>query len=336
MSHPHYVIIGCGAAGSHAAYKLGQLEPSATVTVFSKESYPFYHKCDLADFLCGNITKKDLFHDHPDRFIDMGIRLRLSQKVISIDPSRHDLHLSHNERVHYDKLLIATGVRATVHPIYLKFSDHMTLINSLEDVDRLLLRPERLKHPLILGGSLTALRLALALRSKYIPVDYLLLTRMTGNLLAGANDFDTVRGLLLENGVTLFENMGVEEIVPSGKELMVLFSNGIRKKYTIIFGAFGVTPNINLAKGANIPCEQGVLVNECFETNMADVYAAGDMAQIYNPSICDYWVNFGWYNAVTQGEIAAMNMCGQKTIYDPERVNIFEIYGDVIHFSNWQ
>jgi nitrite reductase (NADH) large subunit len=337
MSSKHrYLIIGCGAAGSHAAFQMREMDPTASVTVVSQDSYPVYHKYDLTHYLSGKIKKEALFHDYTDRFVQKHIHLRLSQRVVSIDVTQRSIRLDHREDVPYDKLLLAMGVRGCVHPTYEKFQSYFTLINHLDDIEKLRIHPEKLIRPLILGGSLTGIRLALALKSLGKPVDYLMFKKMTGNLLAGADDFDSVRRLLSCRGIDLMEDIQIATIKQEDTGYRVTFSNEMSNAYSIVFAAFGVKPNIGIAKAAGIACELGVLVNPYFETDRPHIYAAGDIAQIYNPAIRDYWVNFGWPNAVEQGITAARNMCGERVAYDPNAVNILAIGGVKIKFRNWQ
>jgi NAD(P)H-nitrite reductase large subunit len=282
------------------------------------------------------VQKNDLFHDYADRFTEKDIHLRLSQKVVSIDLKENTVHLAHREHLQYDRLLIATGVRTAIRSSYKPFAEYLTCVNSLDDVEKLKHREATLEHPLILGGSLTAIRLAVALRTMEKPVDYLLFKKMTGSLLAGADDFNRVKELLLDNGVNVFEDMDVEAVVGTEEAIRVSFSNGVKRTYTRLFAGFGVTPNAELARKANIACDQGVLVNEYFETNRAGIFAAGDVAQIYNPKLMDYWVNFGWPNAVKQGALAGQNMADVKKAYQPARANILALGGKEIMFRDWQ
>lgn len=336
MAPNHYIIVGSGAAGSNAAFRLRKLEPKSQVTVLSDEAYSLYQKMDLANYLCGRVKKEALFQDYPEKFVKAGVHLRLSQPVESIDPEGKTVRLAHKEQLHYSKLLLATGVHAVIHPAFQKFSSHLTLFNSLEDVEKLRLSPEILEKPLILGGSLTAVRLALALSAAGKSVDYLLFKKMTGNLLAGADDFDSVRLALNKKNIQIVEDVDVKQIQKKETGYWVTFSNGRESEYSVIFAAFGVAPNIRLAKDAGLDCDLGILVNNYFESSHKDVYAAGDIAQIYNPGLGDYWVNFGWPNAVKQGKTAADNMCGKKKAYDPNVVNVFAIDGAKIKFKNWQ
>jgi NAD(P)H-nitrite reductase large subunit len=159
---------------------------------------------------------------------------------------------------------------------------------------------------------------------------------MIGNLVARTTDVETVRKVLKRKKIGLIENVDVQSMRKVKAGIRVRFTDNTVENYSIVFSAFGVLPNILLAQKAGMKCEQGVLVNPFFETSVQNVYAAGDIAQIYNPKLKDYWVNFGWPNAVKQGICAAKNMAGKRTPYNPKKVNIYQVEGVSIQFKDWQ
>ena len=332
----HHVIIGSGAAGSYCALKLRELDRTSSITLISREPYHFYHKFALPDYISGKIRKEILFEDKVNTFIDAGITLRLSQEVTRIDTDNKAIYLAHREKTSYDKLLIATGVHSFVPAAYKHFAPMFSFLNNLEDAESLSAEAKKLKSTLIIGGGLTSIKLALALTAAGNSVDYLLYKRKTIKLLADEAAMAIIEELLSKEQVIIIEDTDIKYIEETGKGYFVTFSSGKKQSYTAIVAGFGVQPNIKLAHKAGIDCDFGVLVNEYFETSKKDVYAAGDSAQIYNPTIRDYWVNFGWPNAVAQGKLAARNMCGKKTAYDTNRVNVLDIKGTKINFRNWE
>lgn len=331
-----YVIIGSGAAGSNCALKLREIDRSASIILISKEPYNFYHKFAMTGYISGKISKEALFEENITKFINEHITVRLSQAVTHIDTENKAVFLSHREKISYDKLLIATGVNSYIPPAYKNFAPMFTFLNNLEDADQLRENKEVLKSTLIIGGGLSSIKIALAFKTMGNSVDYLLYRRKTIKLLADEAAIETIEKTLLKEDIAIFEDTNIQYISGTDKGYTVTFFSGRKKTYSAILALFGVQPNIELAQKAGIKCEFGVLVNEYFETNKKDIYAAGDIAQIYNPTIRNYWVNFGWPNAVIQGKIAAKNMCGVKTEYDTNRVNVFDIKGTKIKFKNWE
>ncbi len=105
----------------------------------------------------------------------------------------------------------------------------------------------------------------------------------------------------------------------------------------------GMNPNIQFAVGSGINTDRGILVDERLMTNIDDIYACGDCAQIYNSSLKDYWVSTGWHNAEIQGKVAAENLLGESHIVPYPKETILskdytcrdKLYmGQIIHFNS--
>jgi NAD(P)H-nitrite reductase large subunit len=73
-------------------------------------------------------------------------------------------------------------------------------------------------------------------------------------------------------------------------------------------------PQIDLAQRAGLATDRGVLVNEYLETSAADVYAAGDVAQVRDPRTGGTWLETLWPTARMQGQVAGANMAGSRTV----------------------
>ena len=81
----HYVIIGNGPAGNHAAETLRKHDPNTRITIISHENIPFYYKPKLTEYITGNLTKKDLMARGLSSYKKQNIRLRLGQAVTQIN-----------------------------------------------------------------------------------------------------------------------------------------------------------------------------------------------------------------------------------------------------------
>ena len=95
-------------------------------------------------------------------------------------------------------------------------------------------------------------------------------------------------------------------------------------------------PNISIIKDTGIEKKLGILVNEQMETTVDDIYAAGDCVEIYHQGIRNYLINFGWPNALEQGEIAGKSMTGQKSTYKLHESLDFELMGKAIRARWWK
>ena len=90
----------------------------------------------------------------------------------------------------------------------------------------------------------------------------------------------------------------------------------------------GVKPNIELAEDSGIKFEEGVLVDNYMRTNIRNIYAAGDIAQSYDPILGEDSDQCPWPNAIEQGLIAAASISGEPNKNTRARwMNSVEFFG---------
>ena len=86
---------------------------------------------------------------------------------------------------------------------------------------------------------------------------------------------------------------------------------------SFIISAQGDRPNIDFLKNSGLALEKGLLVNEELRTNISNIYAAGDVAQVYDLNRGINRINFGWKSASRQGALAGQNMAGADKVFIP-------------------
>jgi NTE family protein len=89
----------------------------------------------------------------------------------------------------------------------------------------------------------------------------------------------------------------------------------------------GTEPNIEWLQGSGIEMDDGVRVNEFMETNLAHVFAAGDVVNFYDVILEDHHRQGNWVNASLQGEMAATNMCGGREKYEKVTAFTVDVFG---------
>ena len=110
-----------------------------------------------------------------------------------------------------------------------------------------------------------------------------------------------------------------------------------RPQTSDLVGAFfGLIPNVDFLVGSGLDIERGILVDEYLRTNLPDVWAAGDCAQVYNPAIRNYWVSIGWPNAQRLGEAAARNMLGARARAEEPPANVLTYEGIKVQTAWWR
>ena len=114
----------------------------------------------------------------------------------------------------------------------------------------------------------------------------------------------------------------------NGRVESVRLADGKVLKTQMVIVAIGVVPNVELFRGTPLHIEKGIVVNERTETNLPDVFAAGDVAEGVDSITGRPQLNATWLNAIRQGWIAGLNMAGKKISYlSNVRVNITNLFG---------
>jgi NAD(P)H-nitrite reductase large subunit len=161
-------------------------------------------------------------------------------------------------------------------------------------------------------------------------------------------------------GVQVFTGAKVQAIVPTGgaatgvlskiagalglgqaatdAPLTVRLSNGKKIPADLVISATGVKPCIDFLKDAGITCLQGVLTDEHLQTNLPNIYAAGDCAEAFDKVSGTTIVSAIQPNAAEQARVAALNMVGQRTaLKGVTQINVLDTLGLIsTSFGNWQ
>jgi nitrite reductase (NADH) large subunit len=305
-----FVIIGNGVAGFTAARELARESRGDSVEVYTQESYHYYPRPRLQEFLANRIRLDELYFRPADWYDKAGIAVHLGQSVTGLDPARKRITLNGEEEVSYDRLLLATGGRPFVPPIPGADKKAVFSYRTLDDVKAIRKKARESKYAVVIGGGLLGLEAAKAMTALGLRVTVL---EMFPYLLP--RQLDPQGGELLKS---LIEDMGLAVRVSAATEAIVgeESASGVRLKDGTELGAglvlisAGIRSNVALAKDAGLEVNRGVVVNEHLQTTAEDIYAAGDVAefegQVYGivPA------------ALEQARAAARNMLGEDMVYE--------------------
>lgn len=333
----HYVIIGNGASANRAVDCLRDADHESRITIISDEPYLFYMRHRLRDFVVGDIEEKDLFLRDPSYYKARNCRLRLGQKVIKIDFQSKTLYLAHKEKVHYTKLLLCLGSKPRVPEIYYAFRHCFTFMKTLDDARDIKSRFNELKHIVIVGGDMVSMKVASSFLKKGKEVTFLLDRDAFWPLeLTDQIRQEVVERLEHKHATVLHNEVIADCKITDDKRYEIVTNSGKRLSCDMVGGFFGLVPAVDFLMGSGLDIERGILVNENLETNIPDVFAAGDCAQVYNPEIRNYWVSIGWHNAEKLGEIAGFNLLGLSSKADQPKSSIFSFSGIKVDTAWWR
>ena len=307
-----HVVIGAGPSGVIAAETLRKLQPAASVTLLGDEPEPPYSRMAIPYFLTKQIAEQGThLRKTSDHFAQRDIKIKQT-RVASLDRVAQQLTLAGGEKLHYDKLLIATGSRPISPPIPGIDLPGVTSCWTLADARRIASTAKPGARVVLMGAGFIGCIILEALAKSGAS---LTVVEMEGRMVPRMmNDTagNMIKDWCQEHGVTVHTSTKVNAIEKNGAALRVVLNSGAAIEADMVVSATGVRANIDLVKGTGIATDQGILVNRQMQTNDACVFAAGDVAQGIDFSTGEFSVQAIQPTAADHGQLAARNMAGQK------------------------
>ena len=317
------VIVGASLAGPRAAYTLRNEGFTGSLTVIGDEPYAPYDRPPLSkQVLLGHVPSQGT--ELPGRD-GLDAHWRLGIAATGLDPTRKQVHLADGETVSFDRMLIATGVRARPWPNPAEAAlDGLFVLRTPDDAEglaqRLAAGPARV---LVIGAGFAGSEVASACRELDVPVTVVERgpAPLTGAL--GAFIGGVAANLQLDHGVDLRCGVRVEALDgdDSGRLRRAHLSDGSAFDVDVAVAALGSIRNVEwlqgsgLAAGAwGVSCDAGCRAIDINGVVTDDVFVAGDVARFPHP-VYDYQFLAleHWGNAVAQAQIAAHNMISAQS-----------------------
>ncbi len=310
-----YVIVGSGVAGMAAIEAIRSIDAEKEIVMIGDDPYGFYSRPGLAYYLTGELHDKALYPRTADDYRRMNFRY-FKGHVTGIQRGSHSLLFDDNSTLAYDKLLIAVGAQALPLEVPGAGLEGVLKLDHMEDAKRLLKPARRGRVAVVVGGGITALELAEGLLARGMKVHYLLRGDRYWSNVLDEQESRIVEQRLKEEGVTLHHHAEVIEVTGrKGRVNSVRLLSGQALECDLVAYAIGIRPRVELAKGAGLAVDRGILVNEYLQINDPDIYAAGDVAQAYDPLSGRSILDSLWNPAREQGHVAGLNMAGSRTAY---------------------
>jgi 3-phenylpropionate/trans-cinnamate dioxygenase ferredoxin reductase component len=318
MSMDRVVIVGASLAGAKAAETLRAEGFRGSVTMVGAEHDLPYDRPPMSKGALKGEESYDSAILHPKQWYDeQDIELRLGHEVRRVDAAGHQVELDNGTALPYDRLLLATGSRVRTIPVPGADAEGVHYLRTMDDSQRLRKRLEDRPNVVVVGGGWIGLEVAAAARGYGATVTILepQPTPLYGPL--GPEVGQVYADLHTSNGVDLRTGEGVQEIRTEGGHVTgVVTSRDETVPADMVVVGVGVLPNVELATEAGLEVDDGVLCDQTLRTSDPDVYAAGDIANWFNPLLGRRVRVEHWANAHDGGEAVARAMLGQDVVYD--------------------
>jgi len=304
-----YLVIGNGIAGTTAALQIRKFDANGEITIVTEEDLPLYSRIRLPEYLAGAIDEKKLLLFNDVWYEQNKIALITNNRVASIDPGTKQIFLDGNARIPYDKLLVATGSRASVPALRGVEKKGVFTLRTIADARRIKEYAEKAISIVILGGGVLGLEIGNALRNIGKSVT---LVEFFPRLLPRQMDVEgsrIFREKLESYGLRFMLDARAEEVLGNDAVEGLMLQDGRSVRGQMLILSAGIKPEISLFSSIGISLGKGVPVNDRMETELSDVYAAGDAAE-HRGTIYGIWPA-----AEKQGEVAGINMAGGNSSY---------------------
>lgn len=313
---PHLVIIGNGVAGITTARNIRK-QSDMKITIISDETDHFYSRTALMYIYMGHM-KYEHTKPYEDWFWGKNDLNLIRARVDIIDTSHKILNLNTGQDIHYDRLIIATGSKSNKFGWPGQDLNGVQGLYSKQDLDLMERSTKDISRAVVVGGGLIGIEMAEMLVSRNIFCTFLVREEFYWDNVLPKEEAHLVGNHICEHGIDLRLSTELKEIIPDsdGRVRAVVTSRGEEIPCQFVGLTAGVRPNIDVVKKSNIETNRGVLVNEFLETNIPDVYAAGDCVEFRSPKPRHPGVEQLWYTGRMQGEALAKTICGARTIYD--------------------
>ena len=309
MTNYKYLIIGGGMTADAAVRGIREIDPQGSIGLVGSENDPPYDRPPLTKGLWkGKAFEKIWRHTETQQ-----VSLHLGQKIVMLDAQALRATDAQGNSYGAEKILLATGGA----PRSLPFGgEHIIYYRKLADYQRLHALVEQGKTDFaVIGGGFIGSEIAAALAMNgrkvklLFPEDGICARLFPKDLSQHLNDY------YRKKGVEVLPGEQITGLEPR-KDRYILHTKGGRDlQVDAVVAGVGIQPNTELAASVGLNIGSGILVDEYLLTSQPNIYAAGDVAEVFNPALEKSVRVEHEDNANTMGKQVGRNMAGAQEPY---------------------
>ena len=308
MTHYKYLIVGGGMTADSAAQGIWEVDSEGSIGLISAEKNPPYNRPPLSKGLWKGKPFESIWRGTEER----GVELHLGRRIEGLDLKNKRASDNRGDEYAFDKLLLATGGS----PRELPFGKgHIIYYRTVEDYKQLRELTQEVQHFAVLGGGFIGSEIAAALAMNNQEVTLIFPEAGIGDRLFPRDLSRFLNDYYREKGVKVLEGELVSDLQEKNNQLALSTKSGRTIQVDAVVAGIGIMPNTNLAESAGLDVENGIIVDEFLRTSHPDVYAAGDVASFFNPTLAKRMRVEHEDNANTMGKIAGRNVAGEPMPY---------------------
>jgi 3-phenylpropionate/trans-cinnamate dioxygenase ferredoxin reductase subunit len=312
------VVIGAGQAAAELAASLREGGFKGPIEIVGEEPWLPYQRPPLSKkFLAERPTPDTLFLRPESFWREKDVTLALGTAVQSIEREKHRVVLADGRVIEYGTLVLATGTRSRALPLPGVELAGVFSLRRINDVRALRPALDQARRIVIIGGGYIGLEVAAVVRSEgrevtVIEAEERVMKRVTSEPISAF-----YQKLHRERGVDLRLGARLAAIEGEQRARTLRLAGGETLATDLVLIATGARANDELAAGAGLPCEDGIVVKEHALSADPDIYAIGDCSRFTSRRFGRRVRLECVQNAIDQAKCAAAAILGKGVPYDP-------------------
>ncbi len=303
------VIIGGGVAAVSAVKAIREIDSDINISIFQNEKYYPYYRIRLTKGLFDIHEAEKILIQKKEWYELNNVKLNLDKEVIGIDTINSEIILDDTSRISYNKLLLANGSKNFMPPIEGIDKENVYTIRKFDNIRDIQDSIKDKKTILNIGGGVQGIETAWSLNQHGKSV---IIAEVQERLMP--RQLDKRASEILKTSIEGFEtkvllNTQIVKILGENKVKGVETKDGKTIDSDMVIFSVGIRANKELLESTEVKTNIGIVVNDKMETNIDNVYAAGDVAEL-NGRIAGLWSI-----AIEQGKTAGYNIVGRHYKY---------------------
>ena len=279
-----FAIVGAGLAGAKAAETLREEGYDGRLVLLGAEPERPYERPPLSkEYLRGETDREQAYVHEAGFYEEHGIELRSGEHVVRLDPGRRELTLQSDERLAYDRLLLATGSAPRRLSIPGSELEGVHYLRTFGDSDALRARLDAGGRLVVIGAGWIGCEVAASARQRGLEVTVIAPHPVPFERVLGSELGAIYRDIHVDHGVEMLFGTAAAAFEGADSVERVRPNDGRTIDCDSVVVGIGATPRALLAAAAGLAVDNGILVDERLETSAPGVFAAGDVANQLHP-----------------------------------------------------
>lgn len=310
-----YVIIGGGIAGTTAAETIRKYDTEGKIAIVSDEPHRLYSRVLLSKpgWVLGEQPFENVWLKTESWYTDNNIHLFRGLSATHMDGDVKEVTLSDGDVLRYEKLLLATGAHNRKWMVPGADKEGIHYLRGVDDARAIAeMAQGEPKKVIMIGSACVSFEIIEILVSRGFEVTEVMRETYFFEPQLSPEGVAPIERTLTEQGVKIIRETEIVEVLGGDCVTGMRLKDGRELQCDYILPFIGVELPVEWVKRAGVATHKGIYTNQYLETNVPDVYAAGDTAECWNACLGETVISGNWMSAQLQGAIAGQNMTGAR------------------------